>query len=158
VQLQERKPATTLITQNVDGLLTKAGAHDVLELHGSLLRERCIACGAVLALAQGGADPARVACPSCGGTRFRPDVVMFGEFLDEQTWARADLLSKTAEVYLLVGTSAVVYPAAGLAEKAVARGAKLVVVNLEPTPLDELAHAVIRARTEDVLPDLVEAL
>jgi NAD-dependent deacetylase len=156
-ELQRLKPGTTLITQNIDGLLTAAGAQHVLELHGNLGRDRCGACG----LVTGHGAPAETGgCPSCRAPlqAIRPDVVMFGEFLDSRISAAADRASKLSEVFLLVGTSAVVRPASGMAEKAVMRGARLVVVNLEPTPLDAQADVVIAGRTEDVLPRLVERL
>jgi NAD-dependent deacetylase len=155
VRLQQLKPETSLITQNVDGLLTQAGARDVLEIHGSLARMRCDACGAVRDVLADDAAEAAARCTSCGAMSFRPDVVMFGEYLDNRIGAEADFRSKMSQVFMLVGTSAVVYPAAGWAEKALNREAKLVVVNLEATAFDDRAVAVIRGRTEDVLPQIV---
>jgi NAD-dependent deacetylase len=154
-ELQQLKPATALITQNIDGLLTRAGATSVLEIHGNLQRDRCGSCGAVVARPIAGLEESPARCPSCSATDLRPDVVMFGEYLDARLSAEADYASKRAEVFLLVGTSAVVYPAAGWAEKAVSRGAKLAVVNLEATPLDGEAGAVIHGRTEEVLPQML---
>jgi NAD-dependent deacetylase len=156
-QLQRLKPEATLITQNVDGLLQRAGAVRVLEVHGSLARERCDSCGAV-SDAPTASEQSLAACPSCGAASLRPDVVMFGERLDHRVDAEADYKSKTAEVFLLVGTSAVVRPASGWAEKAVSRGARLVIINLQATPLDPQAHVVMRQPTEEVLPRLVERL
>jgi NAD-dependent deacetylase len=157
-QLQHIKPETTLITQNVDGLLTKAGARDVLEVHGSLSRERCNACGAVREHVLVVATGRNSQCASCSCTLFRPDVVMFGEFLDAKVSAKADHQAKTSQVFILAGTSAVVHPAAGWAEKAQGRGAKLVIVNLEATPFDDVADVVIHGRTEEVLPKILERL
>lgn len=153
-RLQQLKPATTLITQNVDGLLTQAGATGVLELHGNLARDRCQECGAIDA----GIGDGR--CLACGApmTSLRPDVVMFGEFLDVRTIALAELASKQAQVFLLVGTSAVVFPAAGLAQKGHARGAKLVEINPNPTDFTDVAHAALRGPAERVLPELVRLL
>jgi len=157
-ELQRLKPATALITQNVDGLLTTAGAVKVLEIHGSLSRERCGVCGAVRAVSAQDADERPMRCTTCSAASFRPDVVMFGEYIDLHVGAEADYLSKTSQVFLLAGTSAVVYPAAGMAEKALSRGAKLVIVNLEPTPLDGQADAVIHGRTEEVLPQILKRM
>ena len=83
---------------------------------------------------------------------------MFGEYIDLHVGAEADYRSKTSQVFLLAGTSAVVYPAAGMAEKALSCGAKLVIVNLEPTPLDGQADAVIHGRTEEVLPQILKRM
>jgi len=153
-RLQHLKPEAVLITQNVDGLLTRAGAVDVLELHGNLARDRCENCGAIDA----GIESGR--CTACGGpaARVRPDVVMFGEYLDERVIAKAELASREAQVFLLVGTSAVVFPAAGLAQKALYRGAKLVEINPHPTDFTDVAQAALRAPAEAVLPQLVRFL
>jgi NAD-dependent deacetylase len=152
--LQSRRPATTLVTQNVDGLLTRAGAGTVLELHGALARSFCTHCGAP--------DPAqeRGHCLVCHLTTrptVRPAVVMFGEPLNSKILAQAQWASRQADLFLSVGTTALVHPAAGLAERAQARGAKLVVVNVEETVEDGRADAVLRGGAEVVLPALVEA-
>ena len=153
-RLQQLKPDTTLITQNIDGLLTTAGAKDVLEIQGSLHRNRCLACG--------DAHPAddSLRCPACGAAenQLRPDVTFFGEMLDSATLAKAGWMSKTAQVFLAVGTSALVDPAAGLAEKAKIRGARLVVLNNMPTGLDRKADMVLRGAAETLLPAVVERL
>ena len=155
-QLQRLRPSSTLITQNIDGLLTKAGARDVLEIHGSLARDRCAACRAIHPANMDSPSEYASLCGSCGAPSIRPDVVMFGEFLDARIGAQAELSAKNSEVFLLVGTSAVVYPAAGWAEKAWTRGSKLVIINLEPTPLDGVADVVIHGRAEEILPQILE--
>lgn len=157
VDLQRRRPEVALITQNVDGLLTKAGAANVLELHGSLLRNRCSDCGAVFSALKD-AQSGQGTCTSCGAARVRPDVVLFGELLDASISRDAIWAAKLSDVFLLAGTSAVVHPAADLATMAVDCGAKLVIINLQPTPLDELAYVVVRGRTEEVLPSILEAM
>jgi NAD-dependent deacetylase len=156
-ELQRRKREVVLITQNVDGLLTKAGAANVLELHGSLLRNRCTECATVFPALMD-AKASESTCPSCGAGKMRPDVVLFGEFLDERISSDASRAAEVADVFLLAGTSAVVHPAADLASLAVERGAELVIVNLEATPLDELATVIIRGRTEEVLPSILAAM
>ncbi len=156
-ELQRRKREVALMTQNVDGLLTKAGAANVLELHGSLLRNRCSECGTVFPALSNAHDSVRT-CPSCGAANVRPDVVLFGEFLDVSITRDATWAAKLADVFLMVGTSAVVHPAADLATTAVERGAELVIINLEPTPLDGFASVVIRGRTEEVLPSILDGM
>ncbi len=156
-ELQRRKREVALITQNVDGLLTKAGAAKVLELHGSLLRNRCGECGAVFPALLGAQERVGI-CPSCGAAKVRPDVVLFGEFLDASISGDATWAAKLADVFLMAGTSAVVHPAADLATMAVERGAELVIINLEPTPLDGFASVVIRGRTEEVLPSILDGM
>jgi NAD-dependent deacetylase len=151
-QLQQAKPLTTLATQNVDGLLAKAGAREVLELHGNLFRTRCEACGAK--------DPQadeRSRCLACDSPNpsVRPDVVMFGEMLDPGVIARAEFDAKSCDVLLAVGTSAVVYPAAGLIEKAKSRGARVAVINAEPIELAHLADAQAIGASEVLLPRLM---
>ena len=154
VELQRLRPATTLLTQNVDGLLSRAGARRVLELHGTLTHNVCTACGA--------RDPAERDghCLQCGLARptVRPAVVMFGERLDSKTLAEAQFVSKRADVFLSVGTTSVVYPAASLSETARIRGAKHVVLNIDtPVGLNE-ADAVVLGPAETTLPQLVGLL
>jgi NAD-dependent deacetylase len=150
VQLQSLKPETALITQNVDGLLTEAGAQKVIELHGSLMRWRCSQCGR--------SSPMLVReCGFCGGL-CRPAVVMFGEMLNADTLAEANRAAKSAEVFITVGTTAEVFPAAELPLLAQRAGARLVTINPEDTVLDEHSDVVIRGPSEVVLPQLVAAL
>lgn len=154
-QLQRLKPQTTLVTQNVDGLLSRAGARDVLELHGALSRSYCGACGAK--------DPPATpegCCLACGSSHptVRPDVVMFGEYLDERVIASAEFAAKRCDVLLAVGTSAVVYPAAGLIGKAKSRGASVAVLNTETIELAHLADVELLGKAEELLPPLVDAL
>lgn len=144
----------TLITQNVDGLHERAGSRDVIELHGNILRSKCFAeCGVVFGtpelLPQG--EPPH--CPRCKSF-LRPDVVWFGEMLDPVVLERAELAATQCNVMLVVGTSALVYPAAGLPMAARRHGAQVVIVNPEETELDPIAEVCIRARAGDALPRL----
>jgi NAD-dependent deacetylase len=121
----------TLITQNIDGLHRAAGNVNVLEIHGSLARVRCTGCGAVTdrgteALAE------LPRCPTCDSL-LRPDVVWFNEMLPDDVWRAAAAATEHCECFLVVGTSAVVYPAAGLIGMARAVGAAVIEVNLAPT-------------------------
>lgn len=142
------KPETVHITQNIDGLLTQAGCTTVHELHGNLGRYRCDSCGYTPL-------PPVDECTECGSAA-RPDVVMFGEHLPYGTLAQADFAAKRCEVMLVVGTSAVVHPAAGLAEKAKFRGARIVVINPEESALDHLADGILTGTAEELVPRLVE--
>jgi NAD-dependent deacetylase len=150
-QLQRLRPATRLITQNVDGLLGIAGCLDVLELHGSLRRWRCDHCG-------NRRGPWLFhRCKRCG-SRARPDVVMFGEMLNEGVLFDARTAAQECDVFVVVGSTAVVYPAADLPLEALAHGGRLVTLNMEPLHLDAAAGAVLRGPAEDLLPRLVAGL
>ncbi|HLA64781.1 MAG TPA: NAD-dependent deacylase [Rhodothermales bacterium] len=145
-----------LATQNVDGLHLQAGSERVVELHGSLRRTYCAACGREaneqeLAAVEGG-EAAH--CPACGGL-LRPDVVWFGEMLPEDALAAATHAAEEAEVYLSVGTSGVVYPAAGLPLIARTRGAYVAEVNPERSDLAARLDEHVAGRAGVVLPALV---
>lgn len=150
-QLQRLRPATRLVTQNVDGLLTVAGCLDVLELHGSLRRWRCDHCG-------NRRGPWLLnRCKRCG-SRARPDVVMFGEMLNQGVLLDARTAARECDVFIVVGSTAVVYPAADLPLEALSAGGRLITLNMEPLHLDTSASAVLRGAAEDLLPRLVAGL
>lgn len=150
-QLQRLRPATRLITQNVDGLLTLAGGLDVLELHGSLRRWRCDHCGN----RRGPWLFSR--CIRCGN-RARPDVVMFGEMLNKGVLLDAQVAAQEADVFMVVGSTAIVYPAAELPELSIANGGQLITLNTEALQLDASAAAALHGRAEELLPRLVAGL
>jgi len=146
----------TLVTQNVDGLHQRAGSRDAICLHGDIMRNQwldaaCPQCDVTLALQQGGEPPS---CKACGNL-LRPGVVWFGEHLPAQALAQAEAAVNTCDLMLVVGTSGVVYPAAGLVFQAHQRGAKVVILNPEATELDMLADAVIHATAAKALPALL---
>lgn len=148
----ERGGEFLLATQNVDGLHARAGSRRLVELHGSLLRSFCIDCAAA---AEGGADGrGPVTCRACGGL-VRPDVVWFGEALPEDALGRATEAAALADVYLSVGTSAVVYPAAGLPQIARQSGAYVAEVNPEPSDIAWRLSEHVAGRAGEVLPALV---
>ncbi len=122
----------TLVTQNIDGLHQAAGSHEVIELHGSIWRARCFDCGARHQLTDPGIDHDLPVCIDCGG-HLRPDVVLFGEMLPPGAFERAAAEAQHCELCFVVGTSAVVYPAAAIPEIARAAGAYVVEVNPERT-------------------------
>jgi NAD-dependent deacetylase len=143
----------TLITQNVDGLHDRAGSRQIAKLHGDLWTLRCLGCGREGRDERVPLDPLPPRC-ACGGL-LRPGVVWFGELLPAGEWARAAEASATARVFLVIGTSGVVYPAAGLVEVARQTGAKIAVVNPEPTPLDTGADWVFRGTAGEILARLL---
>ncbi len=133
----------TVITQNIDGYHARAGNENVLEVHGTIHRVRCHQhCGFVAGWDESSLDP--YACPACGAP-VRPDLVMFGEALDEEVFANAQLRSLTADVFFAVGTSFTVQPAARLPLWAKRAGAVVIEVNPHPTPLSEAADYAIRS-------------
>ncbi len=156
--------AAGLVTQNVDGLHTRAALEEAagraeaakaalpVELHGAVGRDRCNRCEARFpAEPLGDALPR---CDSCGGLR-RPDVVLFGESLEGDVLARAYSLAERADLCLVVGTSAVVYPAAAIPLATLEAGGSLIEVNLEDTPLTPSATVALRGAAGEVLPALL---
>ncbi|MEM2364782.1 MAG: NAD-dependent deacylase [Candidatus Bathyarchaeia archaeon] len=145
-----------LITQNVDGLHARAGSRRLLELHGSMWRGRCIECGQVIDLPE---TPLRALPPLCTcGQALRPDVVQFGEPIDPKILSAAFKACKRAELFLVIGTSAVVYPAAQMPLMAIEGGARAVEINPNPTPLTPFMSLSIRGRAAEALPRLWEEL
>lgn len=149
-----------VLTQNVDGLHTAAGSDRVVELHGTNRRVRCDDCGAtepaepVFERARAGQRPPRC---DCGGV-VRPDVVLFGESLDDGVLDEAQRLARESDVLLAVGSSLSVRPAALLPRIAIEAGATLAVVNFDTTPQDEAADYLFRSDVTTVLPALSERL
>jgi NAD-dependent deacetylase len=139
----------TLITQNVDGLHQKAGSKDVTELHGSIWRARCITCNSRFEISS--SSPRPVACLDCGD-RVRPDVVLFGETLPHGAFEKAAADAARCDLCLVVGTSAIVYPAANIPEIAKASGAYICEVNPERTPLSTLCDEVLTGPAGEILP------
>ena len=144
----------TIATQNIDGLHQKAGSRDVIEVHGSLWRARCLSgCGHVV-------DPFPYPAPAvpppciCGGI-LRPAVVLFGEAMPREEFGRATVVASRADVALSLGTSSAVWPAAGLPLIAKEAGAFLIEVNPEPTDLSGQFDLSLRGPTGEVLPDLL---
>lgn len=154
-RIAEALAGFTVITQNVDGLHFAAGSKDVIELHGNIRRARCVRCRATVptpSVTAGGTLPH---C-SCGGL-LRPDVVWFGEALPAGAFERAEALAVQSEVFIVAGTSAVVYPAASLVRVARSAGS-FVEINPEETDASGLCDASVRARTGEFLPLVASAL
>ena len=154
VKMQSRVPRFSLITQNVDGLHQRAGSHDVVELHGSIHRVKCFDEGDVYeSWEDNGDDVPR--CPRCRRGYLRPDVVWFGEQLAEDALAEASSAARRCDVFLSIGTSGVVQPAASLIRFA-AGGALTCVVNKEPVSSDYV-HIILAGASGEILPALVRA-
>lgn len=156
--LSEHGARFTLLTQNVDRLHQRAGSQCVHEMHGTLLRWRCSACGAEALETH--PEPFAMhppGCARCGGPR-RPCVVWFGEMLPAEALRAADAAVADCDVFLSLGTSAVVYPVAGYIERALARPGTLAgEINPEPTPMSDGFDLVLRDRAAAAVPGLVQA-
>jgi NAD-dependent deacetylase len=152
---QRRHPGRlTLITQNVDGLHQAAGSPGVLALHGTLSDDKWLDTPRACCLAQPPQQGRPPRCAVCGNLR-RPAVVWFGEMLPPDVLAAAEDAAQASDLMLVIGTSGVVYPAAGLARSAAASG-RMVVVNPDASDLDDAAHAVLRGTAATLLPALLE--
>ena len=149
----EQQKDLSLVTQNVDGLHARAGSQRVLELHGNITQSRCERCGHLDALE---ADfPLPPHCSRCG-SRARPSVVWFGEILPRATFQEAIDAFASAEVALIVGTSALVEPAASLARLAKRQGAYVIEINPEATALSGVADATLRMSATEGMAHLAE--
>ncbi len=153
VELERRTERFTLITQNVDGLHRLAGNADPVELHGNLWITRCTACSRTQ-------EDRRVPipvpphCEHCGAM-LRPHIVWFGESLDGPVLDRAAEEAARCDVFLVVGTSGVVYPAAGFTDLALRSGATVIQVNLDPTPQTGAVHHALQGKAGEILPQLI---
>jgi NAD-dependent deacetylase len=162
VDLERHGKLVAVVTQNIDGLHQAAGNSDdrVIEVHGTIHEVECLDCGRRLPMRDvlrrveaGEEDPA---CEVCGGI-LKSATISFGQELDQRVWLRAFAAASSGEVLLAVGSSLSVHPAAGLCDVAMGASARLVIVNAQPTPYDELADAVIDEPIGEVLPRLVAA-
>lgn len=157
VALEQRGTLHALITQNVDELHQRAGhaAAKVIEVHGTVRRVMCWSCGrrapmreALDRVRAGEADPR---CPDCGGIQ-KSDTISFGQALVPDVISRAMQAAREADLMLAVGTTLQVHPVAGAVELAYQAGARIVIVNAEPTAMDSLADAVLRGAIGEILP------
>jgi NAD-dependent deacetylase len=162
-EMEQRVRLDALLTQNIDGLHQLAGstAELVVELHGNVREAKCMGCGWRGPMAEtlervraGEVDPP---CEECGGI-LKSATISFGESLVAADLERAQRAALRGDVFLAAGTSLGVYPAAALPEIALRQGARLVVMNAEPTPFDAVAHAVVRTPLGTALPALVALL
>lgn len=163
VALERAGRLRALVTQNIDELHQRAGSDParVLELHGTMFTAVCLGCAdrspmaeVLTRVAAGEADPP---CPRCGGL-LKSATISFGQSLDPAVLGAAGEAAAGCDLFLAIGSSLTVHPAAGLVEVAAAAGARVVIVNAEPTPYDRLADAVLRGPISQVLPALVADL
>jgi len=151
--LEARTPKFALITQNVDGLHELAGSRNVLRVHGSIWMVRCMGCGREQ-------EDRRTPLPEipprceCGGL-LRPGVVWFGEALPRQVWQGAEAAARSAELFLVIGTSAIVYPAAGLAQIAKSSGARVVEINIAESGISAGIDEFLQGPSGELLPQLI---
>lgn len=143
----------TLVTQNVDGLHDRAGSRNIVKLHGDIWLLRCTGCGRVERNEHVPLNPLPPRC-RCASL-LRPDVVWFGEPLPVGAWERAAEAARRADLFMVIGTSSTVYPAAGLAQLAREAGARVAVINPERTAVDDLAEWVLRGPSGELLPRLL---
>jgi NAD-dependent deacetylase len=150
---QKLFPQFTLVTQNIDGLHQKAGSKDVIELHGNIWRARCLSCYARydIPAQDSRCDSKWRECVGCGD-RLRPDVTLFGEMLPRGAFELAAERAQASDLCFVVGTSALVYPAASLPEIAKAAGAWLCEVNPELTALSAFCDEVLTGKAGEILP------
>lgn len=163
VALERRGALRALVTQNIDRLHQRAGSSPdlVLELHGNMVEARCTVCGARSTTAEalerldaGEDDPG---CLTCGGI-LKTATVMFGESLDPRVLGAAVEAASDCDWFVAVGTSLTVHPAAGLCDVAATAGARIAIVNAEPTPYDDLADRIVREPIGAALPALLADL
>lgn len=145
----------TLITQNIDDLHRAAGSLNVLELHGNIWRARCLRCASTFEARDTPLEQNPPRCLACGGPA-RPDVVLFGEMLPEGTFERAEDAAARADLFFVIGTSAVVYPAAGLPITAKRRGARVIEINAEMTDISFIADVTLLGKAGELLPQFLK--
>lgn len=160
VDLEKAGKLRAIITQNIDGLHQRAGSDPglVIEVHGTMLEAECLVCGRrtpmpeVLArLDEGEDDPS---CRTCGGIQ-KSATISFGQALKRDVFAAAERAARDCDLFLAIGSSLGVQPAAGLCLEAAEKGARLVIINAQETPYDRLADAIVREPIGEVLPALV---
>ena len=154
-EVERRLPSFTLLTQNVDGLHDRAGSRRILKVHGDIWTLRCTACAREWRDARPSLPELPPKC-ECGGLA-RPGVVWFGEGLPEDVWSAAVDAVRAAQVLLVIGTSALVYPAAGLVQLAQSAGAKVVEINVAETPVSAMVDLSWRASATTALPQLIQS-
>ncbi|HEY9165429.1 MAG TPA: NAD-dependent deacylase [Candidatus Kryptonia bacterium] len=156
VEMEKLFPRFAVVTQNIDNLHRRAGSRQIAELHGNIEKNYCLNCGK----RYDGEDFDRnnsFRCADCGGL-IRPDIVWFGEMIPFDQWQMAQKLSEEADFMFVVGTSAVVYPAAELPLTVKRHGGAIVEVNIEETPITELADLSLQGPASVVLTEVVKKI
>ena len=154
--MEEAKPGLTLVTQNVDGLHALAGSKDFVELHGNIWRTRCTECGEI----KENRELPETGLPLCEhegcGSLLRPDIVWFGESLDPRTLSRALTALDSADLIFVIGTSAIVQPAASFAMRGKERGAYVIEVNPDDTQISEYVDTRLQGKAGVIMPLLIQ--
>ncbi|MCF6269505.1 MAG: NAD-dependent deacylase [Melioribacteraceae bacterium] len=147
----------TVVTQNVDNLHKRAGSSSILELHGNIERNYCMDCKTFYGVEKFLESEEVPKCEKCGGM-IRPDVVWFGEVLPQDIFAEAERKAAESDICFIVGTSAVVYPAAYIPIAAKRGGSVLVEINIEPTEITNQTDYSIKGKSGEVLPEIFKML
>ncbi|MCL4540076.1 MAG: NAD-dependent deacylase [Bacteroidetes bacterium] len=156
VEMATLFPIFAVITQNIDNLHERAGSETVIELHGNIERNYCLGCGKRYDGEEFDKNGS-FKCNECGGL-IRPDIVWFGEMLPTDQWNAAEAAASEADIMFVVGTSAVVYPAANLPMTVKRNSGKIVEINTEETPLSEFADVSIQGPASEVLSEIVNGI
>lgn len=160
-KLEEQGRLIAVVTQNIDELHQRAGSRRVLEVHGTAMKVRCLGCDKrwsaeeIHARLEAGEDAPT--CDACGGL-LKSMTVSFGQELPADVWQEAMQLSRQCDLFLALGSSLVVYPAAQLPETAKRSGARLVIINRDPTPMDEVADLVINASIGETMDKVMDVI
>ncbi len=160
-ELERRGHLSAVVTQNIDELHQRAGSQRVLEVHGTAMRVHCLSCDKrwsceeILQRQEAGEE--ELICDACGGL-LKSMTVSFGQALPADVFMEARQLARHADLFLAIGSSLVVYPAAELPEIAKAYGARLVILNRDPTPMDDMADLVIRAGIGATMGGVMQAM
>jgi NAD-dependent deacetylase len=152
-EFQNYIPKVTVITQNIDNLHKRAGNKNIFELHGNIERNYCIKCKTFY----NDIESDDISKCKCGGL-IRPDVVWFGELLPEDQFKGAEIAAAECDLFFVVGTSAIVYPAASLIYNAKQSGAYIIEINIEETEISALANLFIQGKAGVILPDILSKI
>ena len=156
VELEKRGKLYRVITQNIDGLHQEAGQSDVIELHGNTRKIYCLSCGKTYSMDEIYEKLKKELPPKCScGGNLKPGTVLFGESLPQHALEMARLAAENCDLFLVLGSSLVVYPAASMPRIAKKKGATLAIINIDPTPLDSTADIVINDSASKVLSKLI---
>jgi len=157
-KLQKLGKLKGVLTQNIDGLHQKAGTKNIVELHGSVNEAICMKCKKIYPITflvnqvlKGSVSPS---CEECNGL-LKPNAVFFGEPLDSDDLSAADSLIADCDLLIVLGSSLLVYPAAFYPHKAISAGAKLAIINIQETDMDDHAEVIIHDKIGDVLPEII---
>lgn len=157
-ELEKKFNNFLLLTQNVDNLHRRAGSKKVLELHGNIFRARCLSCGRIVHhQIEPGKEIINLPKCDCEGL-LRPDIVWFGEQIPQDIWQASLEFLSAADTSIICGTSGIVWPAAAIPEMAKKNRAKIIEINLEPTPISSIVDVSILGKAGEILPLIIQTL